>query len=153
MNPLRHRLSREIQPERRRAFTLIELLVVVAIIAILMATTLPMIPAINDQARIGTCESRLQQIGVALRLYAEDYHQLPRSLDALYAGRYIEQQGLLHCDKMGSEYVYTPAPLTANRDQVIAACCNPATARGQRPHRHGTVFVQLHLHGGASLAR
>ena len=57
---------------KRAAFTLIELLVVIAIIAILAATTLPMIPAVNDQARISTCESRLQQIGVALRLYAED---------------------------------------------------------------------------------
>ena len=153
MKPTRNRHKFRRKQPGCRAFTLIELLVVIAIMAILVATTLPMIPAINDQARIGTCESRLQQLGVALRLYAEDYHQLPRSLGDLYTGRYIEQQSLLRCDKMGSEYVYTPVPLTAQRDQVIAACCDPATPSGQRPHRHGTVFVQLHLHGGASLAR
>jgi prepilin-type N-terminal cleavage/methylation domain-containing protein len=70
-----------------RAFTLIELLVVIAIIAILAATTLPMIPAVNDQARIGTCEARLQQLGVALRPYVEDYHAYPANLRALYDGR------------------------------------------------------------------
>jgi len=73
----------------KRAFTLIELLVVIAIIAILSAVTLPMIPGANDQARIGTCESRLQQIGVALRLYAEDFNAYPASLEALYDGRYL----------------------------------------------------------------
>src|SRR4051812_18353556 len=89
---------------RRSAFTLIELLVVIAIIAILAATTLPMIPAVNDQARIGTCESRLQQIGIAIRLYAEDHHRMPATLDALYAGHYLEQKSLLRCDKTGKEY-------------------------------------------------
>jgi prepilin-type N-terminal cleavage/methylation domain-containing protein len=138
---------------RWRGFTLIELLVVIAIIAILAATTLPMIPGVNDQARIGTCESRLQQIGIALRLYAEDHHRYPRSLQDLYKGRYLEQQSLLRCDKVGKEYYYRPVPLTADRDQIIAACCAPSVPSGQRPHRHGTVSVQLHVHGGATLAR
>ena len=137
----------------RRAFTLIELLVVIAIIAILAATTLPMVPAVNDQARINTCESRLQQLGIALRLYAEDYHAYPASLQALYDGRYIEQRSLLRCDKTEQGYFYRPPSLTADRRQVIAACCDPATPRGQRPHRHHTVFVQLHVNGETSLAR
>jgi prepilin-type N-terminal cleavage/methylation domain-containing protein len=136
-----------------RAFTLIELLVVIAIIAILAATTLPMIPAVNDQARIHTCESRLQQLGIALRLYAEDYRAYPASLEALYAGRYVEQRALLRCEKAEREYYYRPAALTADREQVLAACCDPATPSGQRPHRHRTVFVRLHVHGGATLAR
>jgi prepilin-type N-terminal cleavage/methylation domain-containing protein len=136
-----------------RGFTLIELLVVIAIIAILAATTLPMVPGVNDQARIATCESRLQQLGIALRLYAEDHHRFPRALGELYDGRYIEQRSLLRCDKAESEYFYRPVPLTASREQVILACCDPATPRGRRPHRHRTVFVQLHVHGGATLAR
>jgi prepilin-type N-terminal cleavage/methylation domain-containing protein len=137
---------------RRAAFTLIELLVVIAIIAILAATTLPMIPAVNDQARISTCESRLQQIGVALRLYAEDYHAMPPNLDALYAGRYVDQHALLQCDKTGEAYYYQPAPLTAERGRIIAACVEPGRASGLRPHRHGTVAVQLHADGTATLS-
>jgi prepilin-type N-terminal cleavage/methylation domain-containing protein len=134
----------------RRAFTLIELLVVIAIMAILAATTLPMIPAVNDQARIGTCESRLQQIGIALRLYAEDYHAYPKSLRALYAGRYVEQQSLLRCDKAGKEYYYRPAALNAARETVLAACTDPTTPSGSRPHSHHTLTVALHAHGGTS---
>src|SRR5436305_2513319 len=94
--------------QRARGFTLIELLVVIAIIAIMAATTLPMIPGVNDQARIGTCESRLQQIGVALRLYEEDYHAMPRTLDDLYTAHYIEQRSLLRRDKTEHELYYHP---------------------------------------------
>jgi len=150
-DPRSHSAGRRAQA--RRGFTLIELLVVIAIIAILAATTLPMIPGVNDQARIGTCEARLQQIGVALRLYEEDHHKMPPSLQALYTGRYLEERGVLRCDKMDREYFYRPAPLTADREQVIAACCDPATPAGKRPHRYGTVLVRLHRNGTASLAR
>jgi prepilin-type N-terminal cleavage/methylation domain-containing protein len=137
----------------RRAFTLIELLVVIAIMAILAATTLPMIPAVNDQARIGTCESRLQQIGIALRLYAEDYHAYPQSLQSLYDGRYLEQQSLLRCDKAAREYYYRPAPLNAARETVIAACTDPNTPDGSRPHSHRSLMVTLHAHGGTRRLR
>jgi len=137
----------------RRAFTLIELLVVIAIMAILMAMTMPMIPGVNDQARIVTCESRLQQVGVALRLYAEDHRKYPRSLDELVAGRYLDQQSLLRCDKTGRRYYYRPASLTAAPAEVIAGCVAPNSKTGERPHRHGKVSVMLHVNGEASLTR
>lgn len=144
-------MNRILKP--RRAFTLIELLVVIAMIAIMMAMTMPMIPAVNDQARIGTCESRQQQVGVALRLYAEDHHAYPKTLEALVAGHYLEQQSLLRCDKTGREYFYRPASLVAKPDEVVLACVDPAVATGQRPHRHGTVTVALHANGEAVLTR
>ena len=137
----------------RRAFTLIELLVVIAMMAIMMAMTLPMVPALNDQARIATCESRQEQLGVALRLYAEDHRRLPARLQELYDGRYIESRGVLLCDKAEAEYYYRPLPLNAPRGQVLLACCDPATPTGKRPHRHGTVSVQLPLGGAAAPAR
>jgi prepilin-type N-terminal cleavage/methylation domain-containing protein len=137
----------------RRAFTLIELLVVIAMISILIAMTMPMIPAVNDQARIGTCESRQQQVGVALRLYAEDHHAYPRRLEELYTGHYLDQQSLLRCDKTGHEYFYRPASLAAKPEEVLLACVDPATATGKRPHRHGTVSVVLHANGEAALTR
>ena len=137
----------------RRAFTLIELLVVIAMMSIMLAMTMPMIPAVNDQARIGTCESRQQQVGVALRLYVEDHHAYPKSLDALYTGHYLEQRSLLRCDKTGHDYYYRPAPLNAKPEEVLLACVDPTTASGKRPHRHGTVSVVLHANGEASLTR
>ncbi|MBM3457338.1 MAG: prepilin-type N-terminal cleavage/methylation domain-containing protein [Armatimonadetes bacterium] len=133
---------------RRQGFTLIELLVVIAIMAILAGISLPMIPGLYDQGRVVTCEARLQQIGVALRLYAEDYDQYPEALAALLQAGYLEQPAVLRCDRAGQEYVYRKAPLAAPRDTVLAACVAEETPVGRRPHRQGSISIQLLAHGG-----
>jgi prepilin-type N-terminal cleavage/methylation domain-containing protein/prepilin-type processing-associated H-X9-DG protein len=56
-----------------RGFTLIELLVVIAIIAILAAILFPVFARAREKARQSTCQSNLKQIGLSLKMYAQDY--------------------------------------------------------------------------------
>jgi prepilin-type N-terminal cleavage/methylation domain-containing protein/prepilin-type processing-associated H-X9-DG protein len=105
-----HFTANPISTARRRscrAFTLIELLVVIAIVGILAALLLPALGRSKAQAYSAACKNNLRQLGIAVRLYAEDNNErfpsaeilpskpidpqnrLPRISDALarYAGR------------------------------------------------------------------
>lgn len=58
------------------AFTLIELLVVIAIIAILAAILFPVFAQARESARQATCASNMKQIGIAMRMYCQDYDEV-----------------------------------------------------------------------------
>lgn len=65
-----------------KGFTLIELLVVISIIALLIAILLPALGAARSAARSAGCLSNLRQIGMGIRVYANDYGQtLPTGTD------------------------------------------------------------------------
>jgi prepilin-type N-terminal cleavage/methylation domain-containing protein/prepilin-type processing-associated H-X9-DG protein len=59
---------------QNQGFTLIELLVVIAIIAILASLLLPALASAKSAAEKAACISNLREIGIAIHVYADDYH-------------------------------------------------------------------------------
>jgi prepilin-type N-terminal cleavage/methylation domain-containing protein/prepilin-type processing-associated H-X9-DG protein len=59
------------------AFTLIELLVTVALIAILASLLLPALSLAKEKGRRARCMGNLRQIGVGLKMYADDFGRYP----------------------------------------------------------------------------
>ena len=70
-------LDQSSRPLSRRAFTLIELLVVVGVIAILASLLSPSLARAKSAARNVQCQSTLQQWGLALLLYVDDFQVYP----------------------------------------------------------------------------
>ncbi|MEI6296362.1 MAG: prepilin-type N-terminal cleavage/methylation domain-containing protein [bacterium] len=90
---------------KNKGFTLIELLVVIAIIGMLAATVLTSLGAARSKGRDAKRISDLQNIQLALTMYADDnLGQVPPTLATLNGSKYMS---VLPSDPANNTYTYT----------------------------------------------
>jgi prepilin-type N-terminal cleavage/methylation domain-containing protein len=105
-----------------RAFTLIELLVVIAIIAILAALLLPALAGAKKKGKGAECISDLKQIGIGLRLWANDNEEgkFPWAVDMAKGGSMGSADWTDHY-RTASNELATPKILVCPEDRTRSA--------------------------------
>ncbi len=147
----------------RRAFTLIELLIVIAIIAILAAILFPVFARAREKARQASCQSNLKQIGLALRMYCQDYDEINTPIYYSIGGGnsfrwhqtvqpYMRSTEMYRC-LSGAQLVDTYTGLymsygmnSFNLDPGVYPCLWYATADSQIMDPSGTIWVADSFH-------
>ena len=101
---------------RRKGFTISELLMVFMVVIVVGALMMPLINYTRRRMDKTMCANNLQQVGLALYIYAKEHDgRFPSSLDALYEQKYLADKRLMDCPaskEMGTpeapDYIYTP---------------------------------------------
>jgi prepilin-type N-terminal cleavage/methylation domain-containing protein/prepilin-type processing-associated H-X9-DG protein len=102
----------------RGGFTLIELLTVIAILAILGAILIPVTAQVRASARQAQCASNMRQIGLALRLYADDHNGfLP---------------AIAHQQRPEDAWIFTLAPYLGNVNEIRISPSDPRAEEMRR---------------------
>jgi len=161
-----------------RAFTLIELLVVIAIIGILASLLLPALGRSKEQAHKATCLNNLRQMGISIKLYADDQQgkfptkqvyeidpvtleRIPPPKDAQRAlGGRDPTPGFLPCYPSAqvrplSQYMGPSEVYRCPRDRGLADWfehCNPLCPEKYKPSLWQTIGCSYHYNAGALTA-
>lgn len=86
----------DIRRHRRQAFTLVEILVVCAILAILLAITIPATINARQKSHQTACMNNLRQIGLGMQMYVQDDGGPPPRLHLLYP-QFVSDKRIFVC--------------------------------------------------------
>jgi general secretion pathway protein G len=111
-----------IPAHRRTGFTLIELLTVIAIIGILAAILIPVVGKVRQSARMAQCQGNLRQIGIGVRLFAQDN----KGMIVTPSGGPYSAPGVASFSRALLPYVTSPQAASGYSSAVTAA---PGTLR------------------------
>ena len=136
---------------KQKGFTIIELLVVLAIIAILLAIIRPSLTTSASKTREFECKSHLQQLGMAVNAYVQDWDRFPRGLSEIDA--VLQDRTLLRCTGTSAPYYYHTPARDADRNEVIAACVDPKMEPMRWPHWFESRYLTLTAGGSVQVVR
>jgi prepilin-type N-terminal cleavage/methylation domain-containing protein len=133
------------RPPRRTGFSLVEVLVVIALIALIIALTLPAIQSAREAASRQACMNNLKQLALAMHVYHGERLRLPPTRLpgegpswAWLILPYIEQQPLYDQWKRGSAFHQLDA--AAQQTAVPLYFC--PSRRGATEGTRGLAFAQ-----------
>jgi prepilin-type N-terminal cleavage/methylation domain-containing protein/prepilin-type processing-associated H-X9-DG protein len=129
-----------------KAFTLVELIVVTAIIAILVAISVPVTSRVIQGGKATGCISNLRTLGVALGLYLGEHNQV---MPNLAAGRSSTSQNVPVIDNTLNVYATDPRVFACPADNAGLAA-STGTSYFWNSALSGHSATNLHFFNGTS---
>jgi prepilin-type processing-associated H-X9-DG protein len=139
----------------RRGFSILELLVIVIIVAILFAVLSPVFAQAREKSRAVSCLSNAKQLGLAMRLYMQDYDEqyvgshaypntwnmCPQFIWADLIHPYIKSMQVYTCTS-ATQVGYVADKARSNCAPLISLWGDPPLGTSARPWRLGYFYVE-----------